>query len=151
VTTVAGAFLCPERNPAVLKLTDRDAITAALTDLTLDPDIRALIGLRAWQLDDDRTRPLAEIVHFVVVQPGDTPEVINAAAGFPITWELADQPSFEWLEDHGSWFELAYVLTDDLGLLVFVQDAPGVDATLRFLTLGCSDRHDRPKPKKDKA
>ncbi len=63
----------------MLKLTDRDAVTAALTDPTLDPDLRALIGLRAWQLDDDRTRPLAELVHFVVVQPGDTPESINAA------------------------------------------------------------------------
>ncbi len=126
----------------MLKLTDRDAVTAALTDPTLDPDLRALIGLRAWQLDDDRSRPLAEIVHFVVVQPGDAPEAINAAVGFPITWELADQPSFEWLEDHGSWFELAYILTDDLGLLVFVQDAPGVEFGLRYLCHACSDRHD---------
>ncbi len=131
----------------MLKLTDRDAVTAALTDPTLDPDLRALIGLRAWQLDDDRSRPLAEMVHFVVVQPGDTPEVINAAVGFPITWELADQPSFEWLEDHGSWFELAYVLTDDLGLLVFVADHPETNHTLRFNCHGCSDRHDRAENK----
>ncbi len=126
----------------MLKLTDRDAVTAALTDPTLDPDIRALIGLRAWQLDDDRSRPLGEIVKIVVVQPGDSPQVINAAVGFPITWELADQPSFEWLEDHGSWFELAYVLTDDLGLLVFVKDDPGVDFGLRFICHACSDRSD---------
>ena len=126
----------------MLNLTDRDAVTAALTDVFLDSDIRALIGLRAWQLDDDRSRPLSEIVKIVVVQPGDTPEVINEAVGFPITWELADQPSFEWLEDHGSWFELAYVLTDDLGLLVFVKDDPGVEFGLRFMCLGCSDRAD---------
>ncbi len=124
----------------MLKLTDRDAVTAALTDPTLSPDLRSLIGLRAWQMDDDRTRPLAELVQIVVVQPGDSPDAINKAVGFPLTWELADQPSFEWLEDHGSWFELAYVLTDDLGLLVFVQDDPGVEFGLRFLCLGCSDR-----------
>ena len=127
----------------MLSITDRDALTAALTDdPTLDADLRALLGLRAWQLDDDRTRPLAEIVKIVVVQPGDTPETINAAVGFPICFELADQPSFEWLEDWGSYWELAYVLTDDLGLLVFVQDDPGVDFGLRFNCHACSDRHD---------
>ncbi len=131
----------------MLKLTDRDAVTAALTDPTLDPDLRALIGLRAWQLDDDRKRPLAELVHFVVVQPGDTPEVINAAVGFPITWELADQPSFEWLEDHGAWFELAYVLTDDLGLLVFVADQPQTNHSLLYICHACSDRHDHAENK----
>ena len=29
-------------------LTDRDAVTAALTDPTLDSNLRALIGLRVW-------------------------------------------------------------------------------------------------------
>ena len=131
----------------MLSITDRDAIKAALTDPTLDPDLRALLGLRAWQLDDDRTRPLAEIVKLVVVQPGDTPEVINAAVGFPITHELAEQPSFEWLEDHGCYYELGYILTDDLGLLVFVKDDPGVDFGLRFNCHACSDRQSNTESK----
>lgn len=124
----------------MLNLTDRAAITAALTDADLDSDIRSLIGLRAWQIDDDRSRPLGDFLRMVVVQPGDTPEVINAAVGFPITWELADQPSFEWIEDHGTWFEIAYVLTDDFGLLVFVQDDPGTEFGIHFMCLGCFDR-----------
>ena len=124
----------------MLNLTDRAAITAALTDADLDSDIRSLIGLRAWQIDDDRSRPLGDFLRMVVVQPGDTPEVINAAVGFPITWELADQPSFEWVEDHGTWFEIAYVLTDDFGLLVFVKDDPGTEFGIHFMCLGCSDR-----------
>jgi len=124
----------------MLKLTDRAAVTAALIDRTLDPELRALIGLRAWQLDDVRRQPLGETVKFVVVQPGDTPAEIHSAVGFPITWDQADQPSFEWMHDHGRWFELAFVLTDDLGLLVFVADDPGTDTTLRFNCLAVADR-----------
>ncbi|MFT4911610.1 MAG: hypothetical protein ACI9YM_000180 [Brevundimonas sp.] len=116
----------------MLSLTDRDAVTAALTDPTLDPDLRALIGLRVWQVDTDRRRPLGEILQLVVIQPSDTSEVIHEAVGFPITWDQAEQPGWEWFNDHGSWFELCYVLTDDFGMLVFVADDPGTNETLRF-------------------
>ena len=124
----------------MLSLKDRDAVTAALTDSTLDPDLRALIALRVWQVDTDRQRPLGEILQIVVVQPGDSPEAIHKAVGFPITYDQADQPGFEWMNDHGAWFELAYVLTDDFGLLVFVADHPDTNATLRFNCLGFADR-----------
>lgn len=116
----------------MLKLTDRAAVKAALTDPTLDPELRALIGLRAWQLDDVRHQPLGETVQFVVVQPGDNPDSIHDALGFPITYDEADQLGWEWMEHHGAWFELAYVLTDDLCLAVFVADHPDTDLTLRL-------------------
>lgn len=124
----------------MLSLTDRDAVTAALTDTALDPDLRALIGLRVWQVDTDRKRPLKDILQIVVVHPGDPPEVIHHAVGFPICWEQADQPGWEWINDHGSWFELAYVLTDDFGMLVFVPDHPDTNHNLRFNCLGVADR-----------
>lgn len=124
----------------MLSLTDRDAVTAALTDTTLDPNLRALIGLRAWQVDTDRRQPLGEVLQIVVVQPGDSSEAIHEAVGFPITWDQADQPGFEWLNDHGPWFELAYVLTDAFGLLVFVADHPDTNHTLRFNCLGVANR-----------
>lgn len=124
----------------MLSLTDRDAVTAALTDQTLDPTLRALIGLRVWQVDTDRRRPLGEILQIVVVQPGDPSEVIHEAVGFPITWDQADQLGWEWFNDHGSWFELCYVLTDDFGMLVFVADHPDTNHTLRFNCLGFADR-----------
>ena len=38
----------------MLSITDRDAVTAALADPTLDPALRALIGLRVWKVDTDR-------------------------------------------------------------------------------------------------
>lgn len=124
----------------MLSLNDRDAVTAALTDPNLDPTLRALIGLRVWQVDTDRRRPLGEILQIVVVQPSDPPELIHDAVGFPITWDQADQPGWEWMNDHGSWFELAYVLTDDFGMLVFVADHPDTNDTLRFNCLGVADR-----------
>ncbi|ALJ09845.1 hypothetical protein [Brevundimonas sp. DS20] len=124
----------------MLSLNDRDAVTAALTDPTIDPDLRALIGLRVWQVDTDRRRPLGEILQIVAVQPGDTSDVIHAAVGFPITYDQADQPGFEWMNDHGSWFELAYVLTDDFGMLVFVADHPDTNPTLLFNCHGVADR-----------
>lgn len=124
----------------MLSLADRDAVTAALTDPALDPALRALIGLRVWQVDTDRRRPLGEILQIVVVQPGDPPETIHDAVGFPICWDQADQPGFEWMNDHGAWFELAYVLTDDFGMLVFVPDDPDTNATLFFNCHGVADR-----------
>ena len=124
----------------MLSLNDRDAVAAALTDPTIDPALRALIGLRVWQVDTDRRRPLGEVLQIVAVQPGDKSEEIHAAVGFPITWDQADQPGFEWMNDHGSWFELAYVLTDDFGMLVFVADHPDTNHTLRFNCLGVADR-----------
>lgn len=124
----------------MLSLNDRDAVTAALTNPSLDPTLRAFIGLRVWQVDTDRRRPLGEILQIVVIQPSDPPEAIHAAVGFPICWDQADQPGWEWFNDHGSWFELAYVLTDDFGMLVFVADHPETNPTLRFNSLGVADR-----------
>lgn len=124
----------------MLSLKDRDAVTAALTDPTLDPTLRALIGLRVWQVDTDRRQPLSDVLQIVVVQPGDTSEVIHEAVGYPITWDQAEQPGFEWMNDHGSWFELAYVLTDEFGMLVFVADHPDTNYVLRFNCLAVADR-----------
>lgn len=124
----------------MLSLTDRDAVTAALTDPNLDAELRALIGLRVWQTDTDRRQPLGDVLQIVVVQPGDPPKIIHEAVGFPICWDQADQPGWEWFTDHNGWFELAYVLTDAFGMLVFVADDPGVNDTLRFNCLGVADR-----------
>jgi hypothetical protein len=129
----------------MLSLTDRDAVTAALTDTTLDAELRALIGLRVWQVDTDRRRPLGEILQLVVVQPGDTPEVIHEAVSFPICWDQAEQPGFEWFNDHGSWFELCYILTDDgFGVLLFLADHPATRTGRRSRKLRPRPAADRP-------
>jgi hypothetical protein len=135
----------------MLNLTDRDAVTAALTDTSLDASLdvhqKALLALRLWQLDDDRSRPLGEFLQIVVVQPGDTPEVIHEAVGFPICWDQAEQPGYEWLEDHGHLYEIAYVLTDAFAMLLLVPDQPGVNDTLLF---NCRAVSNRPGPLENK-
>ena len=126
----------------MLSLTDRDDVTTALTDPTLDPSLRALIGLRLWQIDTDRNHPLSDVLQIFVVHPRDPPEVVLEAMGFPIILDEADQPGFDWMEDHGSHFELAYVVTDEAGMLVFVPDHPDTDPSLRAYCLKFAGRAD---------
>ena len=69
---------------------------------------------------------LAELVTFIVVEPGDSVEAIDDALGFPIL----NRP-FELLADHADWYEMVFVLSDDgYGIEVFISKAPGVDPGL---------------------
>lgn len=123
----------------MLAINDRDGVTAALTDRTLDPALRALIGLRVWQVDTDRRRPLADVLHIVVVEPGDPPHAIHAAVGIPICHDLAEQPGWQWFNDHRQYFELIFLLPERQ-LIVLVADHPDTNDTLRFNCHGFADR-----------
>lgn len=94
----------------MLVLSTREAVTEVLKDTTLDPDIRALMGLRLWQIDTDRSQPLDEVLHIYVVQERDDENTIHTALGSP-----------EWSEHHEGWLETAYILTDELSALVFLE------------------------------
>jgi hypothetical protein len=64
-----------------------------------------------------------------------TPDIIHEAVGFPVSYDQATQPSWEWMKDHGAWFKLGYVSTDDLGLVVPKKRWPDVTksvADIRF-------------------
>lgn len=125
----------------MLSLTNRDDVTAALTDPRLCPRLKSLVGLRVWQVDTDLQRPLSEVLQIFVIQPGDITDTIHAALGWPICHELAEQPAWEWINDHGDWFELAYIFNDDgFGMLVFVADHPDTNDTLLFNCRGAADR-----------
>jgi hypothetical protein len=125
----------------MLSLNDRDAVTVALTDTTLNPQLRAIIGLRLWQADTDRRRPLSDILQIAVVEPGDPPEVVHEAIGWPICYDQAEQPGWEWMNHHpGYGWELCYILTDDFGMLVFVPDHPDTNDTLLFNCRGVANR-----------
>lgn len=116
-------------------LTNHAAIASALVDPELDCKLRALIGRRAWQLCAQQDPALSEEVRFVVVEGGDTPEVINAALGFPITGDDAEEPSYEWIEDHGLWFEVAYAPRGDVRTFIFVENGPGTELGIHYLCL----------------
>lgn len=133
----------------MLSLLNRASVEAALTSPMIDPDLRDLIARRTGQLDVEPDRDLGEVVQFHAVEPGDHLTVIDAALGFPILQNLATgeqfgwpefTPSFEWMQDHGRWFEVVYTLTDDFGVIVFVKDDPGIEFDVHALCLEYAGR-----------
>ena len=119
----------------MLSLNDRTAITAALNNPDLDPELKDLISLRAEQPSVDPDRSLSRDTRCFVVQGGDTPEVINEALGFAITGDHAEEPSFTWIEHHGQWFELAYEGGDRPPIRIFVENGAGTELELHYLCL----------------
>ena len=119
----------------MLLLTDTDSVSRALADPALDLDLRALLGLRAWQLHVEQGCRLGERLRFVVFQGGDTPDIINGALGFPMTGELANKPAYDWIEDHGLWFEIAYGTGGKALTRVFVENGPATELGVHYLCL----------------
>jgi hypothetical protein len=125
----------------VLSLTDTETMQCA----SLDPALRELVNLRLKQLRQNYDGDLEDIVSFHVVEPGDCPLKITQALGFSPLQNLVDsakfgepdfQPSFEWIQCHGAWFELVYIMTDDgYGTIVFVPNGPGTDFDLHSMCL----------------
>ena len=110
----------------------------------LDPALQGIVRLRMTQLGEHVECDLGELVHLIVIEPGDPPDAVIAELGFSILTNLVDsirfgdpdfEPSWEWIERHdGGWYELVFVMTDDgFGHVVFVQDHEGVDADLLAL------------------
>lgn len=126
----------------MLSLTNRAAVEAAINDATLDPALRDLLALRAQQLEDD-TEPdieLGDLAHFHAVEPGDGMEEVKGSLGFAVDINFVDGcrfgnpewvPSWEWIEHHEGYFELAFVLTDHgFGHILLVPDQQGIDQRL---------------------
>ena len=119
----------------MLTLTDRASVSRTLSDTTLDLDLRALIGLRAWQLHVEQGRPIGTGFRLIVVQGGDTPDVINTALGFAITGDRADGHSYDWIKDHGFWFEISYGGEGEALTHVFVENGPGTELGVHSLCM----------------
>jgi len=103
-----------------------------------DPEVRALIERRLEEYGSD-----ADLATFVVVEPGDPLESLDAQLGFPVLSNRFDgarhgdpgfAPSFELAEDHGGLFELVFVLADfGDGVIVLVPKGGGADPRLLAL------------------
>lgn len=113
-------------------------------DLLADNQLRALLAERfeqlttAWEGID-----LSDLTHFLIIQPGDTASDAEHELGRSLLVNPVDgarfgqpafTPSWEWIEDHGGWFEAVYILSDDgFGISLFVQDHPETDANILAL------------------
>lgn len=117
-------------------LRDEGAI-AALPDVAL----RRLVEKRVAEINESCPWDADELGYFIVVEPGDTAEALEAEIGFPVLRNLFDDmpfghpdfaPSFEWSEIHPEgYLELVYVISDGgYGYDIFIVDHPDADQNL---------------------
>jgi hypothetical protein len=123
--------------------TDMDRALVSL----LDPTLRRLLTLRRDQLTEDGL-DLDEIVHIIVVRPGDTLAEVEAEAGVAIATNLVDgsrlgdpefQPLFEYVTREDGWLEAVMILSDDgFGLVLLCPDTIDVDPAISLLLRRCA-------------
>lgn len=102
-----------------------------------DAAIRQLVQQRISDLEAFETGILG---YFLIVEPGDTLNALNAQIGFSIianrfTGIRFDRPgftpSFEFIEDTGCCYDMVFILSDDgFGIEVFVPKTDGIDPDL---------------------
>jgi hypothetical protein len=110
----------------MLNIIDSAAVARAL-DSPLDGRIKAFLVLRADQLSEHIDTDLGELAHWIVVEPGDGVSELETAAGYPII----TKPAFEWVLDHGGFYELPTILSDDgFGVVLIIPEREGVDPDL---------------------
>lgn len=113
-------------------------------DLESLPDngVRRLIRQRMTELVDLQIDDPGLAETLILVEPGDTPNTLEAACGCWITSGLFEDarfgepdfmPSFEWLEYHATdcCYEMLFILNDNGdGTALFIPDDPQIDAEL---------------------
>lgn len=115
----------------MLKIADMTALARAL-DSPIHSTLKVLLRQRCEQLlaDTGGEYDLADLGQFLVVEPDDTVAELEATAGYPIV----TAPAFEWVADHGGWYEAVTILADDgFGIVLFVPDIDGIDRSLLAL------------------
>ena len=106
----------------------------------IDPNLIGLLLRRRSQLSEYDGCELADLAMFLIVQPGDRLEAIEAETTFPLMVNFVDgkrfgdpafEPSWEHIWDHGSWYECTYIMSDDgFGTVVFIPEADDIDPLL---------------------
>ena len=102
-------------------------------DYITDPDILKLVKVRHYQLGDEMFGSV------IIIGAGDSLSDIEEEIGFSILTNLLDDvrfpdpdfvPCFEALEDHGTFYEMLFILADgDDAIEIFIPKA-GVDPLL---------------------
>lgn len=108
---------------------------AAITD----PDLRSLIEQRFEDICDGEEFDPDLHGFMIVVEPGDSVEVLEEESGCPILSAYTGnvrygdpgfKPVFECLEEHPSFYDLAYVPGGVVGVVIFIPKAEGIDSDL---------------------
>ena len=135
----SGFGMCnpPTVKEASMRILRDEAAIAALPDAGL----RQLIETRIRQINECCPWDADELGPIIVVEPGDTADMLETEMGFSVLRNLFDDthfphpdfaPAFEWAEAHPEgYLELVYVVGDGgYGYDIFVADQPGVDPEL---------------------
>ena len=123
----------------MISIRDSQTMDFALS-CPLDPQLRMLLLKRLDMLSEFSNFDLSELVHFVIVEPGDSIAAIEAELGFSPFVNFVDgarypDPAFtfscEWLIAHGPWFETMFTRSDaGVGIVLLVPNRPDVEPTL---------------------
>lgn len=101
-------------------------LAAALRE-PMDPELKHLLRQRREEWLEDQDVDLADLVHIIVVERGDTLPEVEAEAG-------AALDGFEFIERHGSVLEAVLILSQDgFGVALFVPDPDEADPDLLAL------------------
>ena len=105
-----------------------------------DPELRQLIEKTMHDLNHDGPYDADELGYFLVVQPGDSLDVLSDKIGFSIManrWTGIEYghagftPSFEIVEEHAGYYEMVFIISDSgFGVEVFIPKTEGVDPAL---------------------
>lgn len=123
----------------MISIRDSQTMEFALS-CPLDPFLKQLLLKRLDMLSEFSEFDLSELAQFIIVEPGDTIDAIEAALNFSPWVNFVDgvrypdsmfEPSWEWLIAHGCWFELMYALSDSgFGIVLLVPNRPDVEPSL---------------------
>jgi len=107
------------------------------TSQVVQPEIKAFLRERFDDLCHPEPYDPDEHGFFILVEAGDTSEQIELATGYsPIKSLFTDtvygdddfMPDFEYLEDHGSFYEAVYIYTDSgFAVVLIVPKEEGID------------------------
>ena len=105
-----------------------------------DPDLRALIEQRFEDICDGEDFDPDLHGQFIVVEPGDSVEVLEEESGCPILsaytgnaryGDTGFKPVFECLEEHDTCYEMVFIPGGgDFGVVIFIPKADGIDSDL---------------------
>ena len=109
----------------------------------VQPEIKTFLRRRFHDICDPEPYDPNEHGFFILVEPGDTSEQIESATGYSLLKSLFNgsvygdpdfSPDFEYLEDHGGFYEAVYIFTDSgFAVVMIVPREEGID--VRILAL----------------
>ena len=108
-----------------------------------DPDLKAILLERLALLAEFSEWDLADLAHFIIVEPGDSIEAIESELGINPLVNIVDDarypdpafdPSFEFCIARAGYFDLTFALCDSgLANCLLVPDRDDIEPTLLAL------------------